>query len=233
MATRALVLVHDPDEGRRDRLPGALLPALAARDIKHEVSCFVGGREPEPDLDLVDLVVVLGSHESVNDRRVSWLAAEIAFVTSAVARGLPVLGICFGGQLLARSLNGIVSRADRPETGFTTVESADPELVPPGPWMQLHSDSFTTPPSAAEIARNASGVQAFVAGKVLGVQFHPETTLDSFDSWIDRWTATGDLPEDAAGRLDVEALRSDVARNEQHTVRLCDQLVGTFCARNL
>ncbi|HZE33187.1 MAG TPA: type 1 glutamine amidotransferase [Actinoallomurus sp.] len=233
MTTRALVLVHDPAKERRDRVPGALTPALATRGIGHDVASLVDGHEPEPDLAVYDLVVVLGSQESAYDRGVPWLARELAFVTSAVERGLPILGICFGGQLLARSLNGTVTRAARPELGFTTVESDDPDLVPRGPWMQFHADSFTPPPVATEIARNAVGSQAFVAGKVLGVQFHPEITLDGFDSWTERWAASGESPGHGEAGLDIDALRREVADNERHSVRGCDRLIGTFCARYL
>jgi GMP synthase-like glutamine amidotransferase len=233
MATRALVLVHDPAKGRRDRIPGALVPALAARDIAHDVASLVDGHEPEPDLGIYDLVAIMGSQESVHDRRVPWLARELAFVTSAVERGLPILGICFGGQLLARSLNGTVTRAGHPEVGFTKVESDDSDLVPSGPWMQFHADSFTPPPAATEIARNAAGSQAFVAGKALGVQFHPEITLNSFDSWTERWAASGESPGHGEADLDIDALRRAVADNEQHSIRMCDRLIGTFCARHL
>jgi GMP synthase (glutamine-hydrolysing) len=233
MPTRALVLVHDPAEDRRDRIPGALTPALTARDIHLDVVSLVGGTERRPNPDRYDLVVVMGSHESVYDRTVPWLADELALVTSALARGLPALGICFGAQLLATVLGGTVARAARPEVGLTEVESDDLDLVPRGPWMQLHSDSFTPPRTATEIARNASGSQAFVAGRVLGVQFHPEVTPDSFDSWIERWAADGTPPRNGGGSLDLYALRRDVARNEQNSAGSCDRLVDAFCARYL
>jgi GMP synthase-like glutamine amidotransferase len=224
MTTRALLIVHDAHPARRDRIPGGLLPALSTRDIKHDVLSFAGDGEPVPgDARDYDLVVVLGSSESAYDDTVPWLADEIAFVSAAVERGLPVLGICFGGQLLARIAGGTVGRARRPEIGFTTVDSADPELIPPGPWMQFHGDAFV-PPAGTEIARNASGSQAFTLGKVLGVQFHPEITVDSFDSWsVHRHTGRGGP--------DLAALRAEIAAEEDRCVRLCDGLVGTFCAR--
>jgi GMP synthase (glutamine-hydrolysing) len=99
--------------------------------------------------------------------------------------------------------------------------------------MQLHSDTFTPPPGATEIARNASGSQAFVAGRVLGVQFHPEITVDSFESWVERWATEGALPQSEGNGLDIDALRRAIARHEKHSIRACDQLVGTFCARHL
>lgn len=233
MTTRALVLVHDPAESRRHRIPGALIPAFAARGIEHDVASFVGGHEAAPDLDAYDLLVMTGSRESAYDRHIPWIAEELAFVTSAVERGLPVLGICFGGQVLARSLGGTVAPSARPERGFTEIESDDPGLIRSGPWMQLHADSFTPPASATEIARNASGSQAFVAGNALGVQFHPEITVDGFESWVERWAAAGELPGSDEGGLDVDALRREIARRERRSIRACDQLVGTFCARHL
>ncbi|MDQ0381571.1 type 1 glutamine amidotransferase [Amycolatopsis thermophila] len=228
MTTRALVLVHDPAADRRERIPGALLPALSTRSVKHEIISFVGA-ESEPDLRDYDLLVVMGSRESAYDDTVPWLPRELAFVGAAVDHGLPVLGICFGGQLLARHLGGSVGPAAVPEFGFTTVGTSDPDLVARGPWMQFHGDAFV-PPVGTEIARNASGSQAFLAGKVLGVQFHPEITRDSFDSWIERWDAEGDTP---AGAVDVAALRAAVARHERRSALLCDRLVGTFLERTL
>lgn len=229
MAARALLLVHDPAEERRHRVPGALLPALGRRNVDYDVVSFVGGTEPVPALDRYDLVIVLGSNESAFDASVKWIAREHDFVASAVDAGLPVLGICFGAQLLALVLGGSVTRAAEPEVGFVTIYTDDPALIPAGPWMQLHGDTFTPPPNATEIARNVHSSQAFRLGKSLGVQFHPEMTLDSFNSWADRWAAVGETP----GRLDIEAIRAEIARYEKHSTQLCDQLVGAFCTRAL
>ncbi|MFF7705701.1 type 1 glutamine amidotransferase [Streptomyces lydicus] len=232
MSSRALVLVHDPAKSRRDRIPGALIPAFARRDIDHHIFSFVCARPaPAPDISAYDLLVVMGSHESADDPRVPWLAHELAFVTKAVERGIPTIGICFGGQLLARALHGEVTRADFPERGFTVVKSDDPDLIPQGFWMQLHADSFIVPPGATELARNASGSQAFVAANALGLQFHPEITVDSFDSWVERWVESGGLPEVGDSGLDPDALRREIAQHEQDSVRACDQLVDTFCTR--
>jgi GMP synthase (glutamine-hydrolysing) len=173
----------------------------------------------------------MGSKESAYDDAVPWLTRELAFVGSAVQRGLPVLGICFGGQLLARHLGGSVRSAVRGERGFIAVDSDDPELVPCGPWMQFHSDSFI-PPAGTEIARNAAGSQAFVSGKVLGLQFHPEATVDSLGSWFERWSAEGESPSGVSG-ADINRLRSAAARHEHDSVLQCDRLIGAFCARNL
>jgi hypothetical protein len=67
---------------------------------------------------------------------------------------------------------------------------------------------------------------------VLGVQFHPEVTADSFDSWLERWAAEGEALA-AVPDLDLRGLRAAVVRHERDGVILCDRLIGTFCARNV
>jgi GMP synthase-like glutamine amidotransferase len=94
----------------------------------------------------------------------------------ALARDIPVLGICFGGQHLARVLGGTVARASRPEVGWLGVESLDPATVAPGRYLQWHRDAFTVPPGARLLARSPVSAQAFRHGRHLGVQFHPEVT---------------------------------------------------------
>ncbi|MFJ1878940.1 type 1 glutamine amidotransferase [Streptomyces chartreusis] len=233
MVTRALVLVHDPAHGRRNRILGALMPSFTKHDIDHDVVSFVNDSEIAPELGAYDLLVVLGSHESVYDPDVPWLADELVFVTEAIKQGMPSIGICFGGQLFAQALHGTIMRSSKPEVGFTEVESHDPELIPNGPWMQMHADSFIVPPKATELARNASGSQAFIIDNTLALQFHPEITADSFESWVERWASDGEPTVFGGGRLDIDALRRDIASHEESSVKSCGQLIETFCARYL
>ena len=168
MPAAALVLEHDQDA------PAGLLGAWArARGVELEV---VGAGGPLPDPDGRPFVVSLGAEASAFDDTVPWLAAERALLDRAIALGVPVLGICFGGQHLARVLGGSVERAPRAEVGWLDVESLAPEVVPPGPWLQWHRDRFTVPPGAELLARSPVGPQAFRQGPHLGVQFHPEVT---------------------------------------------------------
>jgi GMP synthase-like glutamine amidotransferase len=118
----------------------------------------------------------LGAEGSAYDDTLPWLAAERAALDRALAVGVPILGICFGAQHLARALGGVVAPADRAEVGWLDVETLAPELVPPGPWLQWHRDAFTLPPGAELLARSPVCAQAFRLGPHLGVQFHPEVT---------------------------------------------------------
>lgn len=223
----ALVLVHDGAPGRRERILGALLPAFSALDVSHDTLCLTSGREDVPELEGYDLLVVMGSEESAYDEQVEWLARERAFVTAAIDAGLPTLGICFGSQLLALIMGGTVARAARGEFGYVPLTTADPDLVPAGPWMQFHGDAFV-PPAGTELATSDVCAQAFRAGTVFGVQFHPETTLDTFAAWEERWHEAGKTP-----RPDVDDIRAQIARYEQSTIQQCRQLISGFLATSV
>ncbi len=140
-----------------------------------------------PDPGEYDLIVPMGAPWGAWDDACigQWLLPEIAWVQDAVARDIPVLGVCFGGQLLARSLGGAVARARKSEIGWTAIHSDDASLVPSGPWFQFHYDSWSVPEGAREIARNSAASQAFSYGRSLAVQFHPELTANTLEGWLD------------------------------------------------
>jgi GMP synthase (glutamine-hydrolysing) len=102
---------------------------------------------------------------------------------SLYGAGVPVLGICYGAQLLARDLGGEVSRTGRGEYGRTPVELAAPSRLLAGwpssseVWMS-HSDSITSPPPGFSVTARAAGSLVAVledpSRDLYGVQFHPE-----------------------------------------------------------
>ena len=150
-----------------------------------------------------DLLVVMGSIESAADDGVPWIAAERRMVTRAVDDGVPVLGVCFGGQLLAQVLGGTVVRAARPEIGWRLVTTTDPGRVPAGPWLDWHEDAFTCPPGAEALATTEVSLHAYIQGPHTGVQFHPEVTLAVVDGWITDARERAGLTD-----ADVEALHA-------------------------
>src|SRR3954470_23664494 len=167
-AAPALVLEHDQDA------PAGLLDAWAAdRGVALEI---VAAGAPLPDPVGRPFVVSLGAEASASDDGVPWLAAERAVLDRALDHHVPILGICFGGQHLARALGGVVAAAPRAEVGWLDVESLAPGVGPRGPWLQWHRDCFTVPPGAELLARSPVCAQAFRTGPHLGVQFHPEVT---------------------------------------------------------
>ena len=124
-----------------------------------------------------------------------WLLPEIAWLGDAVRRGMPVLGICFGGQLLARALGGSVAPGPRGEIGWTAIWSDQPALVGEGPWFQFHYDRWTVPPGAVEIARTPTASQAFTIERALAVQFHPELDAAGLQGWLD-WGGASKVRDD-------------------------------------
>jgi GMP synthase-like glutamine amidotransferase len=140
-----------------------------------------------PDPGAFDVVVPLGAIWSVYDRALigSWLEPELDLLRAACRRGIPVLGICFGGQALARALGGNVTAASQPEIGWQQIETEVPALIEPGPWLEYHYDSWSPPAGARTLARTAVAPQAFTAGNALAVQFHPEVTPAVLQCWLD------------------------------------------------
>jgi GMP synthase (glutamine-hydrolysing) len=227
---RALVLVHSPIPEPGGHYVGTMAPALRELGYEVTVGTLVDGGAPVPEPEHLDVLAIMGSAESASDDTVSWLPRELAYVRRALDVGTPVLGVCFGGQLLARALGGTVGRAPRPERGFVTLGSADPAVLPAGTWMEFHYDAFTLPPGAVELARNDVGVQAFTHGPHLGLQFHPEITPDVFASWVAAWPPKARAAIEA--QIDVPALSAEIDRRADASAIACRDLVARFSARS-
>jgi GMP synthase-like glutamine amidotransferase len=179
-----------------------------------------------PSADLFDAVVLFGAAWSVYDTATigTWVGDEIAFARSAISLGVPVLGICFGGQLLATALGGSVEAAPTPEVGWTQV-SADPSgLIDPGPWFEWHFDRFTAPPTAQVLARTAAADQAFCAGRSLGLQFHPEVNSEVLEAWL----GVGGYDQLAGLKIDVEPLLEQTRQLTASAAGRAQELVRRF-----
>jgi GMP synthase-like glutamine amidotransferase len=151
---------------------------------------------PPPDLDGFDAAFVFGADAQVDEEDSHpWLRPDKALVRELIERELPVLGVCFGSQLLAEAAGGVVRPSAAPEVGWYEVEltadgAADPLLgfLPQRfESLQYHSYEWLLPPGAVELARSAICLQAFRLRDrpVWGVQFHPEVTESDFGEWLD------------------------------------------------
>jgi GMP synthase-like glutamine amidotransferase len=139
-----------------------------------------------PDFVDFDAVVTLGAPWSTYDATLvdAWVGVELEQLRRADSAGVPVLGICFGGQLLATAFGGAVHPCPFPEVGWTPVRSVQEEVVASGPWFHWHYDHWTVPPGAREIARSTVASQAFALRRNLAVQFHPELTSATLAGWL-------------------------------------------------
>jgi GMP synthase-like glutamine amidotransferase len=140
---------------------------------------------PEFDPREFAFIASLGSYRSANETDIPWIATEIQLLRQAVDAGVPVLGLCWGGQALSVALGGTVGPAPFPEKDWVAVASGDPEL-PGGPWLHYHVEIFTVPEGAVELARSPAGPAAFRIGPHLGLQFHPEADAQIAGVWADK-----------------------------------------------
>ena len=179
-----------------------------------------------PDASEYDLIIPMGAPWGAWDDACigNWLQPEIEWLGGAVQSGKPVLGICFGGQLIARAMGGSVAPAPQCEIGWKDVWSERPDIFGNGPWFQFHYDRWQLPPGAVEIARNPIASQGFIISNSLAIQFHPEITADSLVGWLD-WGGDKKVIEDGQ---DPEIMKAQTRAYESAAAHRTFDLVDGF-----
>ncbi len=183
-----------------------------------------------PNFSDFDLIVPMGAPwGAYEDERIGkWLLPELAKLKDAHNDGIPILGICFGGQLMARALGGSVARSPKAELGWYEIESDDKTLIPPGPWFEYHWDRWTVPNGSKEIARSEIASQAFTFGRTLALQFHPEIDPQVLEAWL---AMEGGCAEVEAEGIHVEELREQTADLKLDSDHRAFELVNAFLRR--
>lgn len=214
---RALIIQHEEPTP-----PGLVAEWLDAHGIGYDtLRIDADGREVDPTD--YDLVISLGAEYAAFDDHKPEVPREAQLMRSAVDADVPVLGLCYGGQMLARVLGADVYRSDDSEIGWLPVRSQDPDLVPEGPWFQWHFDTFRAPPGATVVADTDVGPQAFVWGRSLGLQFHPEVTTEIMDEWVRVYRHELD-----ADGVDPDALLDETYRRASENRRMGLQLFDRY-----
>jgi GMP synthase-like glutamine amidotransferase len=183
-----------------------------------------------PNFSEFDLIVPMGAPwGAYEDQRIgNWLLPELEKLTKAHNDGIPILGICFGGQLMARALGGSVARSPKAELGWYEIQTDDKTLIPTGPWFEYHWDRWGLPKGAVEIARSEIASQAFTFGRTLGLQFHPEIVPQVLEAWL---AMDGGCAEVEAEGVDVAQLRKQTAERKIESERRAFELVDAFLHR--
>jgi GMP synthase-like glutamine amidotransferase len=166
-----------------------------AKNNGHRVSrtlLFKG--EEFPLLSDFDLLVIMGGPMGVHDEsQYPWLKAEKKFMRQSIATGKMALGICLGAQLLADVLGASVAKNPQKEIGWFPVRlTPEARKAPvfrgiPDELMAFHwhGDTFEIPKGAVRIASSdACANQAFVLGRIIGLQFHLESSKESIDRLV-------------------------------------------------
>jgi GMP synthase-like glutamine amidotransferase len=183
---RVLSIVHGP-------LTRAGVFADEIRERGHELrewNVTEGGEPPEADA----VIVFGGAMHPDEEEAFPWLRDEDVLIRRYLADGTPLLGLCLGGQLLAKASGAHVGWAREFEIGWRRVETTEAaagdalfaSLPQSFEAFQSHYHAFEVPEGAVELARNAVCSQAFRVGdRAWGLQFHPEVTFEQIQSWMD------------------------------------------------
>lgn len=224
-----LVVQHDLDSGL-----GALEVPLRRAGVRPRIVMPYAG-DPAADAVSSAGVILLGGHadpDEMPDDPV--LAAECALVRACADRGVPVLGICLGAELIAAALGGSVDRGYPAEHGWTRLDVApairdDPvfaDLRQGDPAFQWHSRGPRSPQGARVLARRRDADQVFrVAERVWGVHFHIELDMTMAALWC--VAGAGELRE--AG-LDPEEVRAETAARDAYQRIRASRIARRFAA---
>jgi GMP synthase (glutamine-hydrolysing) len=219
---------------------GTLNPLLKRAAFRTSYVNF--GRHPDaqPSLDGYHGLVILGGPMSVyEDHRFPHLRTEMKLIEDAMQRNLPVLGICLGAQLIAKTLGADVYPSRQKEIGWYDLHSA-PEaarnsilkpLRQSEKVFQWHGDTFDIPAGAIHLAASPLCVnQAFRYGeKFYGLQFH----LEVDEAMILRWLKVPENRDEIAklpGDVTPDHIHAATARHIPRLHELSAQTFGGFIA---
>ena len=184
-----IIFKHVPFEG-----PGLIAEMLDGRGIPHMVlEPYKGDPTPLSPAGFSG-VISMGGPMSVSDG-LGFLEKEKSFLADAVERGMPVLGVCLGAQILASVLGAKVYPGREKEVGWGSVKLTEEGKIDPLfsgvgdelPVLHWHGETFDLPHGATRLASTDVCVnQAFRRGKaVYGFQFHVEADAGMVDKWIE------------------------------------------------
>lgn len=211
--------------------PAHLAHVLQARGCAFEVLRVDLGELQGYDLERPKAVAVMGGPMSVNDP-LPWIADEVAALQRFIAREIPIIGHCLGGQLLAKALGAGISRMPYTEAGWQAMQRRG--AAAGSPWLahlpehfsifQWHGDTFALPAGARPLLGSRwCDNQAFAWGdKVLALQGHPEMTEELIELWLDDWAHLLDASQPS--QQSIAAMRENLGDK----VRALNQVAEGF-----
>ncbi len=230
---KLLVCQHVPFE-----LLGTLNPLFKSFGFRIKYVNF--GRYPKsrPSLDGYHGLIVLGGPMSVyDDAGFPHLLTEVELIRDALQRGIPILGICLGAQLLARALGASVRPNPRKEIGWYDVSLTEEGRLDPlfGHFaqseriFQWHGDTFDLPDQAVRLAHSeACENQAFRYGEhAYGLQFHLEVDAALIERWLSVPVHLAEI-EELGGTIDPNSIRAETRERIAEAMRLSDRTFSEF-----
>jgi len=200
--------------------PATLGTWLRAQGIAWTLCSVEAGDMVPVDASAYAALALLGGSMSANDD-LHFLQRTRQLLRSALALGVPVLGHCLGGQLLAQALGAAVTDNPVPEIGWSTLQRCEHPLAiqllgeaTTLPAYQWHAQTFALPSGATLLAGNtACAHQAFAHGPHIGLQCHIEVDAEKLGRWLADVPPAGDPLRRHASVQGPEAMQADTARH--------------------
>ena len=217
---------------------GTLNPLLRRYGFRIRYVNFGRDAAARPRLDGYDALVILGGPMNVEEtEKHPHLATEVELIGEALERGLPMLGICLGAQLIARALGAEVGPNPRKEIGWYDVSPSDAGRLDPllrhfgtsEKIFQWHGDSFEIPPGAVRLASSPTcDNQAYRWGdRVYGFQFHLEVDEPLIERWLTVPIHRAEL-EALRGEIDPDIIRRETPEYISRAKQLSDAVFTSF-----
>jgi len=211
--------------------PGYIARMLESLGYPFEMVCLETGRQVPMGLDDISGLIFMGGAGSVNEAP-DWMLQEMELIQLASKRGVPILGICLGAQLLSKALGGKVWQADQVEVGWHSVKLLPVALEHawfknlPGEFtaFQWHAHVVSPPPGAISMATSdCTKCQAFTLGNSLAIQFHLEMNEDVIKFLMDKFGS--DLVGDSNCVQNREQILLNISDRCQQTFDIADRLL--------
>jgi GMP synthase (glutamine-hydrolysing) len=186
---KVLIIMHVPSEG-----PGTLGSFLLSRNADVTTVKLYDGDPLPRNPSSLDMIVSMGGPMNVyEDEKYPFLATETLFLREALGKGIPMIGICLGAQMIARAAGAQVTLSPKKEVGWRKVSLTEAGredtlfrgLLTTLEVFQWHEDMFHIPEKGTLLATSEDCPhQSFRLGKAFGVQFHVEATKEMLSEWF-------------------------------------------------
>ena len=227
--------------------PAYLCTCLERCGLDFEIICIHENQNIPDSLTDISGLIFMGGQGSVNDNK-DWIKQELELIKQADRKNIPMLGVCFGAQLISKALGGDVYPGEEMEIGWHHIKSVsvdEPEQtdeilnssVTKRRWLenlpgvfdafQWHAHTFSVPPGATALwTSQCFKQQGFFKGRALGMQFHLEVTTDSILE-LSRHYADDLSQSSKCVQSAVQITDKLVARTEQ-LHQIADQIYGRW-----
>jgi GMP synthase-like glutamine amidotransferase len=223
---------HSPTEG-----PGYFAIFLEQQGIPWELIAIDEDATVPTSIDGFSGLCFMGGPMSVNDP-LPWIDLVCALIREALAKNVPVIGHCLGGQLMSKALGGQVTRNPVKEIGWSSAHCADNAIAhhwlgdfagKSGTVFQWHGETFSIPTGATRLLANGyCANQMFVLGPHLAMQCHVEMTPEMIATWCEQWADEAIAVADQPSAQTPEAMLAEISAKLPVMRQLSEQLYSSW-----